>query len=773
MKKTHIVLYIPQAAVCPIFISCMSNDSQITSHFDNQICWLTDKMSNTIIAQGTLTSWNLYALNLFESQTDNALITTAQPNIEMWHRQLGHANYQAISDMSQKDMVTGISFNPSIVPSKCQSCVTGKQTRTPVPKAWEEGRRATRRLEIVWVDLSGPHNVISQSGNKYVMNLVDDATSFPWLIPIPSKDVAYSEVKTWELAWENETSTKVGTYRTDNRELKSKVLDEWLCPWGIRQEFTAPYMSAHNGRVEWMHRTLMNKSRMMRIYLDLPPNLWDELYLTASYLHARTTTWSLQGLTPFTQWYKKKPDLSHLHEIRCKVFVLIQDKNNPKIYQRSVECVLLGYEPNAKAYRCYHRPSKQIITSYHVSFIESHQTNTTPAQPPKIPTTPLVTVDSLSTNANQDTTVTSMAPSWPEYDEDNDRPIMQDNVMDNSTDIATVHTPDSSQLHWSAHVRKPAEKASMDGQKYQSHLAAAVAEAHLSAKRIREACTAHLQCIQELHDGVPLVSQASTGSEAIQLLKEIVNNPEDPMSSETARRLDDMLITVSNEMPNFVFKEEPCTWEEAKHSHDAVWWENGYWEELRSLKEMGMYELVPQESIPAGTKVWKGQPLFVLKCDEFEEPTQWKVHLVFKRFEQIYGWDYTKTTSPTAQMESWQILLHIAAILGWDVQQVDIKTAFLYRLLPDDEVQYMEQPEGFLEPGRETWVWKLLWGLYGMKQAGQIWNRMMNEAMISWGFIHLSTESCVYYWSWLSGIIITMVHVDDFLAITLIRLEIA
>ena len=131
----------------------------------------------------------------------------------------------------------------------------------------------------------------------------------------------------------------------------------------------------------------------------------------------------------------------------------------------------------------------------------------------------------------------------------------------------------------------------------------------------------------------------------------------------------------------------------------------------------------------------------------------------------------TKTTSPTARMESWRILLHIAATLGWDAQQIDIKTAFLYGLLPEDEVQYMEQLEGFLKPGKETWVWKLLRGLYGMKQAGRIWNRTMNEAMISWGFTRLGTESCVYYRLWMSGIIITAVHVDDFLAIASLKEE--
>ena len=92
------------------------------------------------------------------------------------------------------------------------------------------------------------------------------------------------------------------------------------------------------------------------------------------------------------------------------------------------------------------------------------------------------------------------------------------------------------------------------------------------------------------------------------------------------------------------------------------------------------------------------------------------------------------TTSLMACMESWQILLLIVALLGWDAQQINIKTAFLYGLLPDNKVQYMEQPKGFEEPGKEMWVWKLEQGLYGMKQSRRIWNKTMNKAMLSWGF---------------------------------------
>ena len=116
-------------------------------------------------------------------------------------------------------------------------------------------------------------------------------------------------------------------------------------------------------------------------------------------------------------------------------------------------------------------------------------------------------------------------------------------------------------------------------------------------------------------------------------------------------------------------------------------------------------------------------------------------------------------------MESWRILLHIGAAMDWAAQQIDIKTAFLDGLLPDDEVQYMEQPPGFEEPGTEGHIWMLQHGLYRMKQSGRMWNHTMNDAMLTWGFTRLSCESCVYFRKTETGTVISVVHVDDFLSI--------
>ena len=64
------------------------------------------------------------------------------------------------------------------------------------------------------------------------------------------------------------------------------------------------------------------------------------------------------------------------------------------------------------------------------------------------------------------------------------------------------------------------------------------------------------------------------------------------------------------------FEDEPKTWDEAKQSINAKHWEEGYRDELKSLKEMGVYKLVPRCNIPQGTKIQKGHPVFRIKHDE-------------------------------------------------------------------------------------------------------------------------------------------------------------
>jgi hypothetical protein len=126
------------------------------------------------------------------------------------------------------------------------------------------------------------------------------------------------------------------------------------------------------------------------------------------------------------------------------------------------------------------------------------------------------------------------------------------------------------------------------------------------------------------------------------------------------------------------YEPDPATWEEAQSSPHGAEWCLSFQEELSLLQQMGVYELVPHSSVLASCHVHCGKPVFHVKCDANGQVYWQKTHLVFCGFEQVPGHDFDKTTSPTAKMESWHILLHLAAHLGWDAQQIDIKTAFLY-----------------------------------------------------------------------------------------------
>ncbi|GKD51030.1 retrovirus-related pol polyprotein from transposon TNT 1-94 [Tanacetum coccineum] len=66
-------------------------------------------------------------------------------------------------------------------------------------------------------------------------------------------------------------------------------------------------------------------------------------------------------------------------------------------------------------------------------------------------------------------------------------------------------------------------------------------------------------------------------------------------------------------------------------------------------------------------------------------------------------------------MEAIRIFLAYAAHKSFTVFQMDVKTAFLHGSLKEDV--YVCQPEGFIDTGHPSHVYKLKKALYGLKQA--------------------------------------------------------
>ena len=97
------------------------------------------------------------------------------------------------------------------------------------------------------------------------MNIIDDCLSYHWTRLLKTKAKALQALRDWLLAAENQSGEKLCYLVTENGELRSNKIAQWCSECGIIHQFTTPYTSAQNGRIERLHRTLMNKARAMHL----------------------------------------------------------------------------------------------------------------------------------------------------------------------------------------------------------------------------------------------------------------------------------------------------------------------------------------------------------------------------------------------------------------------------------------------------------------------------------------------------------------------------
>ena len=114
-------------------------------------------------------------------------------------------------------------------------------------------------------------------------------------------------------------------------------------------------------------------------------------------------------------------------------------------------------------------------------------------------------------------------------------------------------------------------------------------------------------------------------------------------------------------------------------------------DEMDSLHANHIYELT---ELPEDKKAPRIQWIYTLTSEEGGNPPRFKGHILVKGFQKKEGVDFETNISPVMKMTSIQTVLSIVASIDLEVEQLNVKIAFLRGGL-EDEI-YVQQLHPFV-----------------------------------------------------------------------------
>ncbi|CAI7878004.1 unnamed protein product [Closterium sp. NIES-53] len=199
---------------------------------------------------------------------------------------------------------------------------------------------------------------------------------------------------------------------------------------------------------------------------------------------------------------------------------------------------------------------------------------------------------------------------------------------------------------------------------------------------------------------------------------------------------------------------EPASMEEALAGDDREAWLTSREDEFQSHMENETWTLT---NLPPGRKALDCTWVLRVKIDAEGRLERRKTRLVIKGFQQREGIDFQEVFAPVAKAPTLRLLLAAAAVCGWKVEQMDVKTAFLYGVV--DKKIYMKQPEGYDDgSGR---VCRLNKAIYGLKQAPRCWYARLVEVLEALGFKVSGCDESLFMTEGEEEKVLLLVYVDD------------
>src|SRR5258705_10602861 len=162
--------------------------------------------------------------------------------------------------------------------------------------------------------------------------------------------------------------------------------------------------------------------------------------------------------------------------------------------------------------------------------------------------------------------------------------------------------------------------------------------------------------------------------------------------------------------------------------------------EMDTLLAKHTWDLV---KAPPGANIMDSMWVYDIKWDGEGNRIKDKARLVGKGYTQQLRIDYNETWAGVKRLESVRMTAAIAAKHDLKLWRIDYVGAYLNSLTKEDI--YMKQPEGFVEPGLEDHVCKLVHTIYGTMQGAHDWYETLKDTYSKLGYTTSRADPCVRY----------------------------
>ncbi|GJW60289.1 zinc finger, CCHC-type containing protein [Tanacetum coccineum] len=216
---------------------------------------------------------------------------------------MGHVHFKRMEDMFKDGLIPTFNMDTE----KCKICMLTKITKKP----FQNVKRKTEVLELIYSDLCDLHATPSLGNKKYFVTFIDDASRFCYVYLLHTKDEALDKFKVFKTKVKLLQGSQIKRFRTDRG---GEYMDTiYFQPIGIIYETTTPYTPQQNGISERKNKVLKEMVNFILSYLGPSQGFWG-----------------------------KAMAVVRLHDPKLKT-----------LGGRGIECIFVRYDEHSKAFRLY------------------------------------------------------------------------------------------------------------------------------------------------------------------------------------------------------------------------------------------------------------------------------------------------------------------------------------------------------------------------------------------------------------------------------------